>query len=91
MRMYTELGELRHRGWLVNGSLALLTLCAMSIGLTIMLLFLGETAELLIPKIATIAFLTGVMCFLAALVCFLLETLLATRLLRFAELPAKPE
>lgn len=90
MRMYTELGELRHRGWLVNGSLALLTLCAMSIGLTIMLLFLGETAELLIPKIATIAFLTGVMCFLAALVCFLLETLLATRLLRFAELPAKP-
>ena len=56
-----------------------------------MLLFLGETAELLIPKIATIAFLAGVMCFLAALVCFLFETLLATRLLRFAELPAKPE
>lgn len=90
MRMYAELGELRHRGWLVNGSLALLTLCAMSIGLTIMLLFLGETAELLIPKIATIAFLAGVMCFLAALVCFLFETLLATRLLRFAQLPAKP-
>ena len=91
VRMYAELGELRHRGWLVNGSLALLTLCAMAIGLTIMLLFLGETAELLIPKIATISFLTGVMCFLSALVCFLFETLLATRLLRFAQRPVKPE
>src|SRR6188768_1675167 len=41
LRMYSELGELRQRGWLVNGSLALLTLCAMLIGLTIILLFLG--------------------------------------------------
>ncbi len=89
IRMYTELGELRKRGWLVNGSLALLTLCAMLIGLTIMLLFLGQTAELLIPKIATMSFLAGVMCFLSALVCFLAETLLATRLLRFAQLPAQ--
>jgi hypothetical protein len=89
IRMYTELGELRKRGWLVNGSLALLTLCAMLIGLTIMLLFLGQTAELLIPKIATMSFLAGVMCFLSALVCFLAETLLATRLLRFAQLPVQ--
>lgn len=91
MRMYTELGELRKRGWLVNGSLALLTLCAMLIGLTIILLFLGQTAELLIPKIATVSFVGGVMCFLAALLCFLAETLLATRLLRFAQLPSKPQ
>ncbi len=89
IRMYTELGELRKRGWLVNGSLALLTLCAMLIGLTIMLLCLGQTAELLIPTIATMSFLAGVMCFLAALVCFLAETLLATRLLRFAQLPVQ--
>ncbi len=91
VRMYRELRELGQRGWLVNGCLALLTLCAMLIGLTIILLFLGETAELPILKIATISFLSGVVCFLSALVCFLGETLLATRLLRFAQLPVQPK
>ncbi|MDB5938004.1 MAG: hypothetical protein JWP77_368, partial [Polaromonas sp.] len=83
---------LRHRGWLVNGCLALLTFCAILIGTTIILLFLGETSELPIFKIATVCFLAGVVCFLSALVCFLAETLLATHLLKFAELPvpAKP-
>ena len=87
-RMYDELRRLRHRGWLVNGCLALLTFCAMFIGITIILLFLGETSELPIFKIATVFFLAGVVCFLSALVCFLTETLLATHLLKFAELPA---
>ncbi|MES2942030.1 MAG: DUF2721 domain-containing protein [Pseudomonadota bacterium] len=90
MKMYAELMELRQRGWLVNSCIALLTFCAMLIGFTIILLFLGETAELPILKIATISFLSGVVCFLSALVCFLAETLLATRLLKFAELPVKP-
>lgn len=86
-RIYDELRRLRHRGWLVNGCLALLTFCAILIGTTIVLLFLGETSELPIFKIATVCFLAGVMCFLSALVCFLAETLLATHLLKFAELP----
>ena len=89
-KMYDELGELRKRGWLVNGCLALLTFCAMLIGTTIILLFLGETSELPILKIATVCFLSGVVSFLLALVCFLVETLLATRLLRFAQLPVQP-
>lgn len=88
-KMYAELGELRKRGWLVNGCLALLTFCAMLIGITIILLFLGETSELPILKIATVCFLSGVVSFLLALVCFLVETLLATRLLRFAQLPVQ--
>ena len=57
---------------------------------TIILLFLGETSELPTLRIATICFLSGVVCFLLALVCFLAETLLATRLLKFAE-PSRPE
>lgn len=89
-RMYAELRQLRRRGWLVNTCIALLTLCALLIGMTIILLFLGETSELPIFKIATVCFLAGVVCFLSALVCFLAETLLATRLLQFAELPANP-
>ncbi|MDP1740156.1 MAG: DUF2721 domain-containing protein [Polaromonas sp.] len=89
MRMYAELGALRHRGWLVNGCLALLTFCAILIGLTIVVLFLGETSDLPALKIATVSFLSGVFCFLLALLCFLAETLLATRLLKFAELPVQ--
>ena len=86
-KMYAELEQLRKRGWLVNAAIALLTFCALLIGLTIILLFLGETSEVPTPKIATICFLSGVACFLSALVCFLAETLMATKLLKFAKSP----
>src|SRR6185436_8539924 len=42
-RAFAELAELRTRGRLANGCIALLTACAFLIGLTIILLFLGET------------------------------------------------
>jgi len=90
IRMYAELRALRQRGWLVNSCIALLTFCAMLIGTTIILLFLGETSELNILRTATVCFLAGVVFFLLALLCFLAETLLATRLLKFAELPVRP-
>ncbi|HEY3046954.1 MAG TPA: DUF2721 domain-containing protein [Polaromonas sp.] len=89
IKMYAELQQLRKRGWLVNSCIALLTFCAMLIGTTIILLFLGETSELPTLKIATVCFLSGVICFLLALLCFLAETLLATRLLKFAQPPAR--
>ncbi len=81
---YDELGRLRTRARLVNACIALLTFCAILIGLTIVTLFLGETTALQIPRIATLFFLSGVICFLLALLCFLTETVLATRLLKFA-------
>ena len=87
-KMYGELRRLRQRARLVNGCLALLTFCAILIGTTIVLLFLGETSELPIFRYATVFFLASVVCFLFALVCFLAETLLATHMLNFAELPA---
>ncbi len=86
-KIYLELQQLKQRGWLVNSCIALLTLCALLIGVTIILLFLGETSELPTLRIATVCFLSGVVCFLLALVCFLAETLLATRLLKFARPP----
>ena len=88
-RMYGELRQLRQRGRLVNGCIALLTLCSMLIGVTIILLFLGETAELRSLKIASVCFLGGVLAFLLALLCFLAETLQATHVLKFAEAPLK--
>lgn len=81
---FDELQQLRTRGTLVNGCIALLTFCAILIGLTIMALFLGETTEMQIFRIATVLFLSGVTCFLLALLSFLAETLIATRVLRFA-------
>lgn len=80
---FAELKQLRLRGALVNTSIALLTFCALMIGFTIMALFLGETTEWQIFRIATILFLSGVTCFLLALLCFLTETLIATRILKF--------
>ena len=87
---YKELDRLRLRGWLVNGSIALLTFCALLIGVTIMVLFLGETTSLEFLRLSTLSFLSGVICFLLALLCFLAETLLASRILKFARPASKP-
>jgi hypothetical protein len=86
---FVELVHLRTRGRLVNFCIALLTFCAILIGMTIMALFLGETTEIQAFRVVTVLFLTGVTCFLLALMCFLAETLIATRVLRFrrANLP----
>jgi hypothetical protein len=87
-RAHTELSELRMRGRLANGCIALLTLCAFLIGLTIIVLFLGETTSFEASRIAVACFLGGVVSFLLALLCFLIETIIATRLLHF-HLPSR--
>ncbi len=78
-----ELATLRRRGHLTNACIALLTTCAFLIGLTIILLFLGETTAFLSARWAIAGFLGGICCFLLALVCFMVETVIATRLLNF--------
>jgi len=82
-RAYAELAELRKRGRLTNACIALLTSCAFLIGVTIIVLFLGETTAYQIDRYAVGSFLLGVVCFLLALLCFLVETYIATRLLNF--------
>ena len=82
-RSARELRQLRRRGMLANACIALLTGCGISIGVTIIVLFLGEAGGIEIGRWAVSSFLLGVFCFLAALVCFLAETVLATRLLDF--------
>ena len=84
-----ELQGLRLRGRLANGCIALLTACAFLIGLTIILLFLGETSSLRLGSWAVAGFLLGIVCFLLALLCFLAETLLATQVLNFRLPPAR--
>jgi Protein of unknown function (DUF2721) len=88
-RSTIELAELRQRGRLANGCIALLTSCAFLIGLTIIFLFLGETTGFQSARWAVGGFLAGVVCFLLALLCFLAETVIATRLLNFQLLRSK--
>ncbi|MBL0421576.1 DUF2721 domain-containing protein [Ramlibacter sp. AW1] len=82
-RVAQELRSLRVRGRLSNGCIGLLTTCAFLIGVTIILLFLGEAASLRTSQYAIAGFLLGVVSFLLALLCFLAETLIATRVLNF--------
>ncbi|WP_101047790.1 DUF2721 domain-containing protein [Macromonas nakdongensis] len=84
-----ELGRLRQRGLIANGSIACLTLCAFLIGLTILLLFLGETTGFEGNRAAIVSFMGGVLCFMLALACFLAETLLATQILNFGRPPRR--
>lgn len=89
-RAYAELATLRTRGHIANGCIGLLTLCAFMIGLTIILLFLGEIMGLQAARLAVAGFLAGVLSFLLALVLFLTETVMATRLLDFRLLQQPP-
>lgn len=82
---HEELARLRRRGLLVNGAIGFLTLCAFLIGLTIIVLFLGETTAFQTNRVAIVCFLAGVVCFLFALACFMAETLMASRLLNFSK------
>ena len=80
---YVELAQMRTRGLLANSAIALLTLCAFLIGLTIIVLFLGEAIDFQMLRLSVGSFLAGIVCFLLALVCFMTETLIATRVLNF--------
>ena len=90
-RASTELVQLQLRGQLSNVAIVLLTLCALLIGLTIIVLFLGETMGLQSARLGVFGFLSGVASFLLALLCFMWETVLATRMLQLTLLITKDE
>jgi Protein of unknown function (DUF2721) len=81
-RMLDELKLLRRRSSLVNWCIALLILCSILIGLTIIFLFFGETLEVNFARTATVSFMGGVASFLLALLCFFAETLLSAKILK---------
>jgi Protein of unknown function (DUF2721) len=81
-RWKDELRLLRQRSTLVNWCIALLILCAILIGSTIVFLFFGETLEVNFARTATVSFMVGVVSFLLALICFFAETLLSAKILK---------
>ncbi len=82
----TDIATVSHGIQLAVAPVFLLTAVAGMIGLTIKALFLGQTTEFQILRTATILFLSGISFFLLALLCFLAETLIATRVLKFGHL-----
>jgi Protein of unknown function (DUF2721) len=78
-----ELQQLRRRGRVVNMAMILLTIAAALIGATVLELFVVETTNLRTSVIIPWTFMSGVLSFLLALMCFLVETLLAARALNF--------
>jgi hypothetical protein len=84
---YLELRRLKVRGRVVNAAVGLLALAAMMIGATVLSLFLGETTTSQVSPLVSVTFLSGVVCFVLALCCFLVETLLASSTLQFRDQP----
>ncbi|MCA2997255.1 MAG: DUF2721 domain-containing protein [Rhodocyclaceae bacterium] len=87
--VFAELARLRKRGRIVNAAMMLLTLSAVFIGATVMTLFLVETAGAPTRTLVPYTFMGGIVCFVFALLCFLVETLLAGKALNFGRRPLK--
>jgi hypothetical protein len=75
-----ELMNLSHRANLVNISVALLVLCAIQIGLTILELFFAETimGKMSLSDYVLYTFIGGISCFILALMCLLWEVFIAS-------------
>jgi Protein of unknown function (DUF2721) len=81
-RWKDDLRLLRRRSTLVNWCIALLILCAILIGSTIVFIFFSETLAVNFARTATVTFMAGVVSFLLALMCFFAETLLSAKILK---------
>lgn len=80
-----ELILLHRRAILVNAAITLQILAATLIAATVITLFLGETTAARTNRFVPWTFMIGVTCFVFALLCFLVETLLAGRALNFGK------
>jgi hypothetical protein len=89
--VYLELQRSKVRAWIVNAAIALLTISAALIGATVVALFVGGTSSPHSEGLLPWTFLGGLISFILALLCFLIETLLAGHVLKFAKRASTPE
>jgi Protein of unknown function (DUF2721) len=78
-----EMALLAKRMRLINWAMGLLVLCSILIATTIALLFLVDLGTVSTLRIIPIVFVTGLACFVAALIAFLREIQLASIGIRF--------
>lgn len=76
-----ELISLDLRRRVINGATALMVICSVLIGLTVVELFYstGIQGRLMVSRWVSVTFLSGFGCFIAACVLYLVEILLASR------------
>jgi Protein of unknown function (DUF2721) len=87
-----ELCNLSKRANIVNISMALLVLCAIQIGLTILELFFAETiaGKMSISDYVLYTFIGGISCFILALICLLYEVFIASYSVRMRPINKQP-
>jgi Protein of unknown function (DUF2721) len=87
-----ELCNLSRRANIVNISMALLVLCAIQIGLTILELFFAETiaGKMSISDYVLYTFIGGISCFVLALICLLYEVYIASYSVRMRPINKQP-
>jgi hypothetical protein len=80
-RFLLELKSIDVRKRVINGATALMVICAVFIGLTVVELFYstGMQGRLQLSRWVPVTFLSGFGCFIAACVLYLIEILLASR------------
>lgn len=82
-RAHGELHALSRRARLVNAAITLCTITALIVASVIALLFLGAFLGRNVGMAIAWLFVTGMVSFVAGLLCFLREIFMATRFLRF--------
>ena len=83
-RYMEELNSIDQRKKVINGATALMVICAVFIGLTVVELFYstGLRGKLMLSRWVSITFLAGFACFITACVLYLVEIVLASQGIR---------
>jgi len=76
------LATLARRGRLLSFAIALCTICALLVAVVVVVLFLGESFNFRINYIIDALFITAMLSFIGAILCFLREVFIATASLR---------
>jgi len=80
--LHETLATLAKRGRLLNWAIALCTICALLVALVIVVLFVGESFGMRIATLIDALFVAAMLSFIAAILCFMREVVIATANLR---------
>ena len=80
--LHDTLSTLARRGRLLNWAIALCTICALLVALVIVVLFVGESFGMRIATLIDALFVAAMLSFIAAILCFMREVVIATANLR---------
>jgi hypothetical protein len=80
--LHKPLATLAVRGQLLSYAIALCTVCALLVSVIIVVLFLGQSFNMRVTYVIDTLFITAMLSFIGAILCFLREVFIATTNLR---------